>query len=302
MESLSSLNVFVHVAETRSFVAAGRLLGVSASAVGKTIARMEAKLNVRLFHRSTRSVTLTAEGALFLERSRRIVAELEAAESELLQLSESPRGRLRLSLPQVSTLLLPVLGEFMRRYPDIELDLDFTDRIVDVVDEGFDAVVRTGQMVDSRLSMRKLGTFHHLLVGSPAYFKEHGVPASPPDLLAHRCLHFRFPNSGKLETWPLSGYQDLALPVSMVCNNIETRQCFALQGLGITCLPDFSIRKELAKGQLVTVLDEYVSRSADFFILWPSGGYMTPKLRVLIDFLSERVFPEIPELALLCPN
>lgn len=302
MESLSSLNVFVHVAETRSFVAAGRLLGVSASAVGKTIARMEAKLNVRLFHRSTRSVTLTAEGALFLERSRRIVAELEAAESELLQLSESPRGRLRLSLPQVSTLLLPVLGEFMRRYPDIELDLDFTDRIVDVVDEGFDAVVRTGQMVDSRLSMRKLGTFHHLLVGSPAYFKEHGVPASPPDLLEHRCLHFRFPNSGKLETWPLSGYQDLALPVSMVCNNIETRQCFALQGLGITCLPDFSIRKELAKGQLVTVLDEYVSRSADFFILWPSGGYMTPKLRVLIDFLSERVFPEIPELALLCPN
>ncbi|MFO6299682.1 LysR family transcriptional regulator [Rahnella selenatireducens] len=302
MESLSSLNVFVHVAETRSFVAAGRLLGVSASAVGKTIARLEAKLKVRLFHRSTRSVTLTAEGALFLERSRRIVAELEAAESELLQLSESPRGRLRLSLPQVSTLLLPVLGEFMRRYPDIELDLDFTDRIVDVVDEGFDAVVRTGQMVDSRLSMRKLGTFHHLLVGSPAYFKEYGVPASPPDLLSHRCLHFRFPNSGKLEAWPLGEYQDLALPVSMVCNNIETRQCFALQGLGIACLPDFSIRKELARGQLVTVLDDYVSRSADFFILWPSGGYMTPKLRVLIDFLSERVFPENPELALLCPN
>ncbi|AVF33462.1 LysR family transcriptional regulator [Rahnella sikkimica] len=302
MESLSSLNVFVHVAETRSFVAAGRLLGVSASAVGKTIARMETKLKVRLFHRSTRSVTLTAEGALFLERSRRIVAELEAAESELLQLSESPRGRLRLSLPQVSTLLLPVLGEFMRRYPDIELDLDFTDRIVDVVEEGFDAVVRTGQMVDSRLSMRKLGTFHHLLVGAPAYFAEHDVPASPPDLLSHRCLHFRFPNSGKLETWPMVGYQDLTLPVSMVCNNIETRQCFALQGLGIACLPDFSIRKELAKGQLVTVLDDYVSRSADFFILWPSGGYMTPKLRVLIDFLSERVFPESPELALLCPN
>lgn len=302
MESLSSLNVFVHVAETRSFVAAGRILGVSASAVGKSIARMETKLNVRLFHRSTRSVTLTAEGALFLERSRRIVAELEAAESELSQLSESPRGRLRLSLPQVSTLLLPVLGEFMRRYPDIELDLDFTDRIVDVVEEGFDAVVRTGQMADSRLSMRKLGTFHHLLVGAPAYFAEHGVPGEPQDLLNHRCLHFRFPNSGKLEQWPFPAHQDLTLPVSMVCNNIETRQCFALQGLGIACLPDFSIRKELARGQLVTVLDQYVKRSADFFILWPSGGYMTPKLRVLIDFLSERVFPESPELALMCPN
>ena len=302
MESLSSLNVFVHVAETRSFVAAGRILGVSASAVGKSIARMETKLKVRLFHRSTRSVTLTAEGALFLERSRRIVAELEAAESELSQLSENPRGRLRLSLPLVSTLLLPVLGEFMRRYPDIELDLDFTDRVVDVVEEGFDAVVRTGQMVDSRLSMRKLGKFRHLLVGSPAYFAEHGWPREPQDLLTHRCLHFRYPNSGKLEPWPVPAHVDVALPVSMVCNNIETRLCFSVQGLGITCLPDFSVRKELARGQLVTVLDEHVKRSADFYILWPSGGYMTPKLRVFIDFISERLFPEKAELALVCPN
>ena len=301
MENLSSLTVFVQVAETRSFVAAGRILGVSASAVGKNIARMETRLNVRLFHRSTRSVALTAEGALFLERCRRIMAELEAAESELSQLAECPRGRLRLSLPQVSTLLLPVLGEFMRRYPDIELDLDFTDRIVDVVEEGFDAVVRTGKMADSRLSMRKLGTFHHLLVGAPAYFEQYGTPAKPHELADHRCLHFRFPNSGKLEPWPLPEYQDLALPVSMVCNNIETRLCFAVQGLGIACLPDFSIRKELARGQLVTVLDDDVKRSGDFYILWPSGGYMTPKLRVLIDFLSERVFPENPELALLCP-
>ncbi|MFS7220240.1 LysR family transcriptional regulator [Rahnella inusitata] len=302
MESLSSLNVFVHVAETRSFVAAGRILGVSASAVGKSIARMETKLKVRLFHRSTRSVTLTAEGALFLERSRRIVAELEAAESELSQLSENPRGRLRLSLPLVSTLLLPVLGEFMRRYPDIELDLDFTDRVVDVVEEGFDAVVRTGQMVDSRLSMRKLGKFRHLLVGSPAYFAEYGWPREPQDLLTHRCLHFRYPNSGKLEPWPVPAHVDVALPVSMVCNNIETRLCFSVQGLGITCLPDFSVRKELARGQLVTVLDEHVERSADFFILWPSGGYMTPKLRVFIDFISERLFPENKALALVCPN
>jgi len=302
VESLSSLNVFVHVAETRSFVAAGRILGVSASAVGKSIARMESKLKVRLFHRSTRSVTLTAEGALFLERSRRIVAELEAAESELSQLSENPRGRLRMSLPLLSTLLLPVLGEFMRRYPDIELDLDFTDRVVDVVEEGFDAVVRTGQMVDSRLSMRKLGTFHHLLVGSPGYFAEHGWPREPQDLLTHRCLHFRYPNSGKLEPRPVPAHVDVALPVSMVCNNIETRLCFSVQGLGITCLPDFSVRKELARGQLVTVLDEHVKRSADFYILWPSGGYMTPKLRVFIDFISERLFPEKADLALVCPN
>src|SRR5476649_242460 len=287
MENLSSLAVFVQVAESRSFVLAGRLLGISASAVGKNIARLEARLRVRLFHRSTRSITLTAEGLMFLERSRRILNELEAAEVEFSQIKEVPRGRLRVSLPLVSSLVLPVLGDFMQQYPDIELDLDFTDRVVDVVEEGFDAVVRTGQLNDSRLSMRKLGKFRHLLVGSPAYFAEYGWPREPQDLLTHRCLHFRYPNSGKLEPWPVPAHVDVALPVSMVCNNIETRLCFSVQGLGITCLPDFSVRKELARGQLVTVLDEHVERSADFFILWPSGGYMTTKLRVFIDFRSE---------------
>ncbi len=291
MESLNGLNVFVHVAETRSFVAAGRIIGISASAVGKSISRMEAKLKVRLFHRNTRSVTLTAEGRLFLERSRRILAELEAAEQELSQLADNPRGRLRVSLPLVSSLVLPVLAEFMRRYPAIELDLDFTDRVVDVIGEGFDAVVRGGPMVDSRLMMRKLGDYQHLLVGSPAYFAAHGTPQTPADLANHRCLHYRFPNSGKLEPWPLASGTEIALPVSMVCNNIETRLCFALRGLGIACLPDFCMRDALAAGELVTVLATYVQQSTPFCVLWPSGGYMTPKLRAFIDFLGGRVFP-----------
>ena len=291
MESLNGLNVFVHVAETRSFVAAGRIIGISASAVGKSVSRLEAKLKVRLFHRNTRSVTLTAEGRLFLERSRRILAELDAAEQELLQLADRPRGRLRVSLPLVSSLVLPVLGEFMRLYPAVELDLDFTDRVVDVIDEGFDAVVRGGPMVDSRLMMRKLGDYKHLLVGSPAYFAAHGTPQTPADLANHRCLHYRFPNSGKLEPWPFTTGEDITLPVSMVCNNIETRLCFAQQGLGIACLPDFSMRDALAAGKLVTVLDTYVQQNTLFCILWPRGGYMTPKLRAFIDFLGERVFP-----------
>ena len=138
MDSLSGFTVFVRVAETRSIVGAARTLGVSASAVGKRVARLEEKLGVRLFHRSTRSITLTAEGSLFLERSRRILAEIEATELELSQSRETPRGRLRVSLPLVSGLVLPTLADFMQAYPDIELDLDFSDRVVDVVDEGFD--------------------------------------------------------------------------------------------------------------------------------------------------------------------
>ncbi len=304
MDSLNGFAVFVQVAEMRSFAAVGRTLGVSASAVGKGIARLEDRLGVRLFHRSTRSVTLTAEGLLLLERSRRILAEIEAAQLELSQATAAPRGRLRVSLPLVSSLVLPVLGEFMRAYPDIELDLDFSDRMVDVIEEGFDAVVRSGAPADSRLTARRLGQFQMVLVASPGYLARAGTPQAPADLLSHACLHYRFPHNGKLEQWVLAGAKGgvdgdaqgpgepgLQLPISMVCNNIETRLCFALQGLGIAYLPDFSVRQALAAGQLQTVLAGQVGHANTFHVLWPAGRHLAPKVRVLVDFLCERVFP-----------
>ena len=292
MDSLNGFVVFVQVAETRSFVAAGRLLGVSASAVGKSVARLEEKLGVRLFHRSTRSVTLTAEGALFLERSRRILAEIEAAQQELSQASAAPRGRLRVSLPMVSSLVLPVLGEFMRAFPEIELDLDFTDRRVDVIEEGFDAVVRIGNPVDSRLSARRLGSFAMQVVASPDYLALRGTPQVPADLLQHTCMHYRWPNSGKLETWALRqapGEPELQLPTSMICNNIETRVCFALQGLGVTYLPEFAIREPLADGRLQLILEDYVEHRGVFYVLWPASKHPSPKVRALVDFLCARI-------------
>lgn len=294
MDSLNGFAVFVQVAETRGFVAAGRLLGISASAVGKSVARLEEKLGVRLFHRSTRSVTLTPEGILFLERSRRILAEIEAAQLELSEAATAPRGRLRVSLPQASALMLPVLGDFMKAYPAIELDLSFSDRLVDVVEEGFDAVVRTGEPTDSRLSARKLGIYRYGLVASPAYLQRHGTPQVPKDLAGHRCLHYRFPNSGKLETWPLprtEGESDFQLPTSMICDNIETRVCFALQGLGIALLPDFSIKEHLRHGQLTPLLVDQVARMGSFYVLWPASKHPSPKVRALVDFLYANVFP-----------
>lgn len=298
MDSLNGFVVFVQVAETRSFVAAGRLLSISASAVGKRVARLEEKLGVRLFHRSTRSVMLTAEGTLFLERSRRILAEIEAAELELSRAAGAPRGRLRVSLPLVSSLVLPVLGEFMRTYPEVELDLDFTDRMVDVIEEGFDAVVRTGEPADSRLSARRLGRFTLHLVASPDYLAHRGTPSAPADLLQHTCLHYRFPNSGKLERWALRqtpGEPDLQLPTSMICNNIETRMCFALQGLGIAYLPDFAIREPLADGRLRSILADHVEHTGVFHVLWPASKQTSPKVRAFVDFLCARVFPASPD-------
>ena len=210
------------------------------------------------------------------------------------QATAAPRGRLRVSLPLVSSLVLPVLGEFMRQYPEIQLDLDFTDRMVDVIEEGFDVVVRTGEPTDSRLSARKLGEFQMMLVASPDYLAQRGTPQRPVDLEQHSCMHYRYPNTGKLEVWPLRlapGAPELQLPASMICNNIETRVCFAVQGLGITCLPDFAVRDAIADGRLYTVLDRHVQRTGAFHVLWPSGRQASSKIRVLIDFLNDRVFP-----------
>ncbi|WP_244788320.1 LysR family transcriptional regulator [Cupriavidus pauculus] len=293
MDNISTFNLFVQVAETRSFVATGRLLGVSASAVGKSIVRLESRLGVRLFNRNTRSVTLTEEGALFLDRCRRILAEIAAAEEELTQTAVAPRGRLRVSLPVVGEPFLSVLARFKKTYPSVDLDLDFSDRKVDVIDEGFDAVIRSGDSDDSRLTARRVGGYRMLLVGAPTYFEERGVPKLPRDLTNHACIQFRFPNTGKLQPWPLErngSDPDFSLPTSVVCNNFEARICFALEGLGIAYLPDFAIRDLLASGRLVAVMGDYTESSV-YRIMWPSGKNPAPKLRVFIDYLVENLFP-----------
>jgi len=291
MDSLGSLNAFVQAAEARSFTAAGQRLGVSSSAVGKAVARLEERLGVRLLHRSTRTITLTPEGALFLERCRRIFGEVEAAEQELAQTQGAPRGKLRVSLPLVGMLMMPTLSAFMRCYPDVELDLDFTDRLVDVIDEGFDAVVRAGEVSDSRLMTRVLGTFRFRLVAAPDYLAQRGTPRKPSDLESYACLHHRFATSGKLEPWPLrSDRKAITLPTTAVANTIEPLIYMAEQGHGIASLPDFAIRRQLEDGTLVAVLDRYIRHEGTFRILWPSSRYLSPKLRVFVDFMAQYLF------------
>jgi DNA-binding transcriptional LysR family regulator len=250
---------------------------------------MEERLGVRLFHRSTRSITLTGEGALFLERCRRIFSEIEAAELELSQTHEAPRGTLRVSLPLVGMLMMPTLVAFMRAYPEIILDLDFSDRVVDVIEEGFDAVVRFAEVGDSRLMTRALGTYRRRLVAAPAYLAAKGVPLVPDDLKAHACLHHKFPTSGKFERWPLGPEHagiETELPRAAVASTLEPLICMAEQGLGIAYLPDFAIGRQLREGVLVTVLDDYTDRSGPLRVLWPSSRHLSPKLRVFVDFLA----------------
>lgn len=292
MESLTSIALFVQAAENRSFSGAGRSLGVSPSAVGKSVSRLEERLGVRLFHRSTRSITLTAEGSLFLERCRRILCEVEAAERELSE-TQAPKGRLRISLPLVGMLVMPALTAFMHRYPAIELDVDFSDHLVDVIEDGFDVVMRTGEPTDSRLMSRSLGTYRLSLFASPDYLASHGTPETPADLTHHACLQHKFPTTGKLEPWPLKRIGDTpqwTLPTSMVCNTTAALMDVALAGLGIACLPDFMVRQAIERGELVSVLETHVEHQGTFRLLWPSSKQLAPKLRVFIDFMLEALF------------
>jgi DNA-binding transcriptional LysR family regulator len=295
VDSIGSLKVFVHAAEARSFSAAGGQLGISASAVGKAVARLEEQLDVRLFHRSTRSIALTPEGTLFLQRCRRILDEVDAIEQEITHVNQAPRGKLRVSLPIAGMLMMPTIGAFMKAYPEVQLDLEFTDRLVDVIDEGFDAVIRSGGPLDSRLVGRRLGEYRLKLFASPAYLERRGVPRTPEDLMTHACLLHRFANSGKFERWPLRRHGqdiDMVAPPAAVVNTLEPLICMTEQGLGIACLPEFAVIRQLNEGRLRTVLDDYVQHSGLFHVLWPSSRYMAPKLRAFVDFVAENLIPQ----------
>lgn len=299
MDRLGSLSTFVLAAELRNFTSAGRRLGVSSSAVSKTIVRLEQRLGVQLFVRSTRSVTLTAEGHAFLERCRRILSEIEAAEAEVAQSQRDPAGRIRVSMPQTGMLLTPVVTAFAAAYSSIELDIDFSDRIVDLVEEGFDVVVRTGPATDSALMTRVVGNFSYAIVASPDYLQRAGTPQAPEDLLSHACLHHRWSTSGKLEGWRLKqdgAYLNLELPNSLVCSTIEPLIEMAERGLGITSMPIFAVRRQLDDGRLVSLLDRYIDDVVGTFrIVWPAKRLLLPRVRTFVDFMAEHLLTAMRE-------
>ena len=290
-DNLAGLTSFVRAADTRSFVAAGRLLGISASAVGKNVAKLEAQLGVRLFHRSTRHIRLTAEGEVFNERARRILDDLNDARAMMLQSAQEPQGRLRVSLPVIGyRFLLPHMPEFGRRYPAIELELDFNDRMVDVIEDGLDVVIRSGGMPDSALVARKLGPFRHLLFAADSYLQQAGTPQQPDDLARHACLRYRFPTSGKLQEWQLSRDEAATAPATLVCNNMEAMLEACIAGMGIAYMPDFLTREALQSGALQAVLPEHTQYGGDFWMLWPSSRQLSPKLRAFVDYMAPRLF------------
>ena len=293
MDKFSGLIPFVRTADLGSFVAAGRTLGLSASAVGKAVARLEQQMGIRLFQRSTRSLRLTEEGQVFLERCRGIIDDLDDAYAAMSQTLERPRGRLRVSTPIVTYhLLLPIMPDFLAAYPDIELDVDFNDRLVDLIDDGVDVAIRSGELPDSRLTARALRPFRSLLYASPDYLVRHGTPMTPKDLQGHKAIRFRFPNSGKIDGWPVAEGIELPMKTSMTCNNMEALLGATVRGLGIGSMPDFLAREALANGMLQVILADYVNEPGKFSLLWLSNKTLSPKIRVFVDYVGKRLFDE----------
>lgn len=275
-----------------SFSAAGRQLGLTPSAVSRAVDRIEARLGVRLLLRTTRALALTAEGQTYLGAARRILADLEDAEREIAD-QGAPRGRLRISaaLSHGRLCVVPLLGEFVRRYPHILVDIGLTDALVDVAAGQADVAIRFGPLADSALTARKLGETRRVIVAAPDYLARHGTPRVPADLYRHNCLNFNFRRAEPV--WPFrEDGEDYTLSVqgSVEANNGETLGQLAAAGVGVTRVGAFSVADELADGRLVPVLEAFNPGDIEIIHAVFVGGANTPaRVRVFVDFLADRL-------------
>jgi DNA-binding transcriptional LysR family regulator len=296
---LKGISTFVQVADAGGFTRAALRLGLSKSGVAKTIMRLEDRLGVRLFNRTTRRFALTADGQAFYETCSRILAELEGAQDALSSHQMQPRGLLRVDLPVVfgRRWLLPVLLDIAKRYQDLSLDISFTDRRIDPVDDGVDLVVRIGDLEDSStLIARQLGVQQSILCASPDYIERHGSPQSVDALSGHDCIVF---SSGRqaLPWW----FADMdgklsAVPVSgrIITNDSDAICEAAIAGQGVAHLATWLIADRIREGKLRHVLPQIQTRGFPIHALWPQSRLTAPKVRVVIDELVARFLPEPP--------
>ncbi|KRG65425.1 LysR family transcriptional regulator [Stenotrophomonas terrae] len=298
LESLNGLIAFAAAVQAGSFSAAGRQLGLSASAVGKAVERLELRLSTRLLNRTTRSLALTSEGEVLYHYADKVLKDLHEAERELSMRQHNPRGRLRVSAaPTLARrALLPLLHDFHARYPEVIVNISLDAAHLDIVEEGFDLALWTGELEDSSLQARLLGSYALITCAAPTYFAEHGIPASPDELADHHCLHYRHPDNERLEPWR---YKDKLIHkpacANKALNDAEALVSAALAGLGIVQVPDYMVRNELADGRLLEILKEHATATRDVFLVWPPQSAQIPRVRVFIDFLVAQLGPQLSQ-------
>lgn len=296
---LNGIRTFVQAAEAGSFTLAAEWLGLSKSAVGKSVAALEEALRVRLFHRTTRSLSLTTDGRFFYDSCVRALAELEAAETALASRRHAPSGRLRIELPVVfgRQCVMPLLLDISQRYPELSFDVSFSNRRVDLSDEGIDLVVRIGHLDDSTgLTARRLGVQTMVVCGAPSYFQARGRPTSLDDLAAHDCINYIY--GGRPNPWLFLGKDN-----EMHAKNVRGRFGFGSgdviadatrAGHCLAQLPTWLVADDLKSGRLEAVLTEFSADGFPIHALWPQVRHMAPKVRVVVDELVSRFLPVPP--------
>ncbi len=295
MDRLGNLEAFVRVVATGSFSEAARRLRTSKSLVSRQIAALEAELGARLFHRTTRSLSLTEEGRSYHDQVVRILAELEEADRSISQLRATPRGRLRVNAPMSFGFLhlAPAVPDFLARHSEVELDVTMNDRYVDLVEEGFDVAIRLGRLADSSLVARRLAPMRRVVCASPYYLECHGTPATPEDLREHACLAYSL--NTLVDEWRFVDAAGRPFSVEIKgplrANNGDILRTAAIRDLGIASLPSFIIGNDLRVGALVSILEPFVVQDAGVYAVYPHSRHLSPKVRAFVDFLVERFGP-----------
>lgn len=299
MEDLGAIMAFVNAAELRSFTRAARVLGMTPSGVGKSIARLETSLGVRLLHRTTRRIGLTDEGIVFFEQCRRILDELDAARALMLNRGAAPRGRLRVSLPRTigRCIFVPALPRFLADHPNVELDIGLSDRRVNLVEDGIDVAIRIGALEDSSLIARPVGQQQIVTIASPALVSDEPIE-SIGDLALHRCLSFRLPSTGRERPWTFRA-EGRALELRprpfITIDDGEGLVAAVQAGLGVSQVPSYMAEGALASGEVVEVLSHLRSRPMPIHAVFASRRNMPARTRAFIDFVTSleglRPFP-----------
>ncbi len=290
MDKFLEMKTFAAVVDGGSFVQAADALVMSKPAVSRHVAELEQRLGVRLLQRTTRKLSLTEEGRLFYGRCKTVLADVEVAEEEITAQSIAVKGLIRVNVPVSFGLwqLAPLWPDFMSRFPDVELDITLADRMVDLVEEGYDLAVRIARLPNSSLVSRKLASTRLVLCASPAYLKKHGRPKQPSDLTAHAVLSYSLLATG--DQWNFDGPDG---PVSvtvkpvMRTNSGDTCVAAARKHKGVVLQPSFMVQADLHSGALVELMPGYQSIAFGIFAVYPTRQYVSPKVRALIDFLAK---------------
>ncbi|CUA81786.1 MULTISPECIES: LysR family transcriptional regulator [Gulbenkiania] len=294
MDTLKALMVFLTTAENGSFSDAARKLGVSPAAISQSIARLEQELEVRLFNRTTRQLTLTEDGRRFYAQCRGPVNNLDTAISQLKASRDEPAGHLRVSMPNSfgRRFILPLMDEFCSLYPKVRIFFGLDDHFSDLIEDGYDVGIRVGMMPDSRMVARHLAQIPLYVVASPEYWDRHGRPTVPEDLTAHDCINFQFPTSGRLFKWEFDKDGERT-PVDVqgtyTLNEMEAVCELARLGMGVAQLPGHEVMPYIRRGELEAVLTQYVSLERSIYICFPHREHVAPRTRVFVDFITERL-------------